>query len=454
MVFNSIECILYFLPVFFLIYGITPIKYRNVTLLLGSLFFYAWEAREQLWLLLGSVVVNYLFGLYLGKEYETGYKNSNNKIGKNCLLGFAIVTNVTLLVWFKCGLQENGLPLGISFYTFQILSYLIDVYRGEVRRARSIVNFATYITMFPQLTAGPIVKFGEVRSELITRERSAEKIQDGLGNFILGLSLKVLLADRIGFLWHEVLVTGFESISTPLAWIAAIAYSLKIYFDFYGYSLMAVGLGKMLGFELPENFQNPYMARSVRDFYRRWHMTLGRWFCQYVYIPLGGNRRGELRTILNLLVVWLLTALWHGVTVNYLLWGGLLALCIILERQIERLGIGKYFTILPHLYLWFVIPITWMCFVNTDLTQLHIYLGRMFGVEFGVPVISGDWKSALWDYRYLLIAGVVCCTGIVGKVYDKWKNNVLVKIGLALLLWLCVGRLIEEGNNPFMYFQF
>ncbi len=455
MVFSSIEFILYFLPVFFLIYGITPTKYKNITLLLGSLFFYAWGESKYCLLLLASVVVNYLFGLYLGWEHQSGYdKNRRIDKRKKCLLGLAILFNVALLFAFKFGVDEVDLPLGISFYTFQMLSYLIDVYRGEVRRARAILNFANYVTMFPQLTMGPIVKYGEVRNSFKDRAFSATGIQDGLGTFIVGLAMKVLLADRIGLLWHEVQVTGFESISTPLAWMAAVAYSMKLYFDFYGYSLMAIGLGRMLGFQLPENFHTPYMAHSVRDFYRRWHMTLGRWFCQYVYIPMGGNRKGELRTIANLLVVWLLTALWHGMTVNFLLWGGLLVFCIIIERQIEKLGIGKRCKVLPHLYVWFVILISWMCFANTDLSQLQVYLGRMFGMEFGVPIFTGGFRRALWDYKYLFIVGGLCCTGLVEKAYDKWKNHILVKLVLAVLLWLCIGRLMEEGNNPFMYLQF
>lgn len=455
MVFSSIEFILYFLPVFFLTYGITPGKYKNVTLLLGSLFFYACGEPGYLLLLLASVAVNYIIGLHLGAGNKSKY-NKRSKLNKRRRrLFFAAVTgNIAVLLLFKGGVSALGLPLGISFYTFQILSYLIDVYRGEINRERSFLNFATYVTMFPQLIAGPIVNYGEVELELRIREYSAKGIQDGLGTFILGLSCKVLLADRIGLLWRQVQVTGFESISTPLAWMAAIAYSLKIYFDFYGYSLMAMGLGRMLGFVLPENFRTPYMARSVRDFYRRWHITLGRWFCRYVYIPLGGNRKGEVRTIFNLAVVWVLTALWHGSTPNFLLWGGILLLCIILERQFERTGIGKRLRVLPHLYLWFVIPVTWMCFAITDLSQLQVYIGRMFGAGSVIHGMMGDWRKALTDYGYLFAAAFVCCTGLVRKLYDRWKDCFLVKLALAILLWICVDRLIAEGNNPFMYFRF
>ena len=267
------------------------------------------------------------------------------------------------------------------------------------------------------------------------------------------------MADRLGLLWREVQVTGFESISTPLAWIAAIAYSMKLYFDFYGYSLMAVGLGQMLGFSLPSNFLNPYMASSVRIFYRRWHITLGRWFSRYVYIPLGGNRKGEWRTLGNLLCVWLLTALWHGSTVNFLIWGIMLWALIVMERQLTRLGMGKFVSrgvlrALPHLYLWLVIPISWMCFAITDLSQLGIYLGRMSGMTEGIYVNADDWKNAVMNYGVLLLAGGFACTPALEKLFDKWKDRLPGMLLLIALFWLCVWRLQVEGQNPFMYLNF
>ena len=267
------------------------------------------------------------------------------------------------------------------------------------------------------------------------------------------------MADRLGLLWREVQVTGFESISTPLAWIAAVAYSMKLYFDFYGYSLMAVGLGQMLGFSLPSNFNDPYMASSVRTFYRRWHMTLGRWFSRYVYIPLGGNRKGEWRTLFNLLCVWLLTALWHGSTLNFLIWGLMLWALIVLERQLGRLGAEKLVShgvlrVLPHLYLWFVIPVSWMCFAITDLSQLGIYLGRMFGVVEGIRVSAGDWVKAVTNYGALFAAGAIACTPVLGKLFRKFKDSLPGMFLLILLFWLCVWRLQVEGQNPFMYLNF
>ena len=254
-------------------------------------------------------------------------------------------------------------------------------------------------------------------------------------------------------------MTGFESISTPLAWIAAVAYSLKIYFDFYGYSLMAVGLGKMFGFSLPENFKNPYMACSVREFYRRWHMTLGRWFCKYVYIPLGGSRCGEGRTICNLFVVWLLTSLWHGLTGNFLIWGMLLCLLIILERLLQKTVFGKIFSKkglhwISHFYLWAVIPVTWVCFAVTDIGELQLYLERMFGLSEGIRVSKNDWLKALQSYGYLFAVGLPACTPALKKIFNWGKDKFFGMLVLVALLWLCIWRLQVEGQNPFMYFQF
>lgn len=442
MIFSSVEFILFFLPAFFLVYGITPAKYKNSTLLLGSLIFYAMGDAKYLALLVVLVIVNYRIGLILGKRKRRG------------LFVMAVAGNLLVLVLCKITMGAEGIPLGISFYTFQMLSYLIDVYRREIKEENSFLRFATYVMMFPQLIMGPIVAYGEVGKELEKRKITAVHIQDGLKIFIIGLSFKVLLADRIGTLWHSVMVTGVESISTAMAWIGAIAYSMNLYFDFYGYSLMAIGLGRMLGFHLPRNFRSPYMARSVRDFYRRWHITLGRWFCKYVYIPLGGNRKGELRTITNLFVVWLLTSLWHGFSANFFIWGGILLCCIVLERCVERTGICANWKVLPHVYLWLVIPITWMCFAITDLSQLRVYLGRMFGVIPGVNVRSSDWLWALEDYWYLFLAAFVACTPITQKIYKRFRKNILFMLLLAGLLWVCVWRLTVEGNNPFMYFRF
>lgn len=461
MVFSSIEFLLCFLPIFILLYWITPDKFKNVTLVVCSLAFYAYGELQYFVLLILSLYGNFFAGLYLGKEskyYRYGADRRADRPGersrKRVVLALAVAVNVGALLFFKVNHGKLGLPLGISFYTFQMLSYLIDVYRGTIPCEKSLLRMAVYTTMFPKLLSGPITDYGTIEKKLSTREISADTVQEGLKLFTLGLALKVLIADRIGLLWYNVHVTGIESISTPLAWLAALAYSMEIYFDFYGYSLMAIGLGGMIGFELPQNFRNPYMARSVRDFYRRWHMTLGQWFTRYVYIPLGGSRGKTMQTVRNLLVVWVLTSLWHGNTANYLLWGLLLWACIVLERLVGKWKLTEDFTLLPHLYIWFVIPVSWMCFAITDLGQLKVYLGRMFGLVAGINVPAGDWQSALQDYGPLFLAAFFACTPLLEKLYHKWGKNLAGTLFLAILFWFSVQRLIQEGNNPFMYFNY
>lgn len=464
MIFSSVEFLFLFLPLFLIVYWLVPDKSKNATLLAGSLIFYAVGEPKYLFLLMVSVLVNYGLGLSLGlnrrlRNRDKGQKKIAYEKRRKRILITAVLLNVGALLFFKVMSGKVGLPLGISFYTFQILSYLVDVYTGEQKRETSFVRLATYVTMFPQLISGPIVRYGEVRDHLHRRRFTAENLQEGMKLFTMGLAAKVLLADRLGFLWQEVQVTGFESISTPLAWIAAVAYSMKIYFDFYGYSLMARGLGRVFGFELPVNFRTPYMAGSVREFYRRWHMTLGRWFRRYVYIPLGGNRKGELRTVLNLLAVWCLTSIWHGSTANFLIWGMLLWLLIVLERQMSALGADKLFgkgvlRAVPHLYLLAVIPVTWICFAVTDTSQLQIYLCRMFGLLEGIRVSGGDWLKALENYGYLLGLGALACTPVVQRLYERWKDSVIGSLLLTALFWFCVWRLQVEGQNPFMYSNF
>lgn len=463
MVFSSIEFLLWFLPVFFILYALTPNKLKNVTLLSGSMIFYALGEPEWLLFLMISVLVNFYMGQLVAKperrERIRIRKLARQEKKRKRLLVAAIIGNIGVLALYKFIPGLGGLPLGISFYTFQVLSYLIDVYRGDQQKEMSFLRFATYIVMFPQLVSGPIVTYGEVRRELSRREFTLAGLQEGLKVFTAGLAAKVLLADRIGILWNEVQITGFESISTPLAWMGAVAFSLNLYFDFYGYSLMAAGLGQMLGFELPGNFDEPYMACSVRDFYRRWHITLGRWFCRYVYIPLGGSRQGELKTVSNLFIVWLLTAVWHGGTANFLGWGMLVFFVIVLERQVENTGISrvfekKFLRVVPHLYLWVVIPVTWMCFAITDMHQLQVYLGRMFRAVEGINVNADDWRKAFGTYWYLFGAGFAACTPAVKRLFCKFKDRLPGILVLAALFWLCVWRLQVEGMNPFRYFDF
>lgn len=339
MIFSSIAFIFAFLPVFLLVYYLTPIAYRNVTLFLGSLVFYAYGEPKFVLLLLASVAMNYLLGRGMadseklpgdgGRQAATKYGNSPRRMV--CLL-LGIAIDVAILIYFKLASDSVGLPLGISFYSFQSISYLCDVYRRDIRPEKNFLRLGCYICMFPQLVAGPIVLYEEVERDMKKPVFSWENIDQGLKDFTIGLCMKLLLADRLAVFWRDISTAGYESLSTSLAWLGAISYSLQIYFDFFGYSMMAIGLGKMLGFSLPRNFSMPYRAGSIREFYRRWHMTLGRWFTKYVYIPLGGSRRGLAVTLRNLLIVWILTSMWHGIGLHFLLWGMLLCLMIMLEK--------------------------------------------------------------------------------------------------------------------------
>ena len=310
-----------------MIYFIAPEKFRNLVLFAGSIAFYTYGEAAYVLLLLASVVINYLIGVEMNSQWARG-----SDISRRVLLFTALFYDFGMLFFFKYSGMTEKLPLGISFYTFQIAAYVIDVYWKKVPEERSFINLGTYLTMFPQLIAGPIVNYAEVNKSLRKRTVTFAEFEQGIRILIIGLGAKVIIADRIGMLWNSVQTIGFNSISTKLAWLGAIAYSMELYFDFSGYSMMAIGLGKMLGFQIPVNFRFPYISKSITEFWRRWHITLGRWFRDYVYIPLGGNRRGKGRTLFNLFVVWSLTALWHGADYNFLIWGGMLLGLMFIEK--------------------------------------------------------------------------------------------------------------------------
>ena len=457
LIFSSIEFLLWFLPIFLIVYGITPRKCRNLTLLVGSIVFYAMGDVRYLPLLMISILCNYFLGLHLAK------RSPKTLWRKKLLLILTLGANLAVLLWFKDWGGSAGLPLGISFYTFQILSYQIDVYRGEVSREYSFLKFATYVSMFPKLISGPITRYGDISDSLTERTFTVRGLEDGMKLFILGLAAKVLLADRVGILWHEVQVAGFESISTPLAWLAAIAYSMEIYFDFWGYSLMAMGLGRMMGIELPANFRRPYMARSVRDFYRRWHMTLGQWFCRYVYIPLGGSRQGELRTIFNLLVVWMLTGIWHGAGWNFLFWGLWFAFFLILEK----LFLGDILESVPkvfgRIYTLAVVLISWVFFALESPGEILAYLQAMFGMN-GIGPVNSLAMFLCNEYLVLLIIALVACLPVGSLLIHRLKSSktgpamALYRVGEkvipAALLILSVAYIVDASYNPFLYFRF
>lgn len=471
MVFSSIAFIMYFMPVFFLVYYILPASYKNAWLFLASLGFYYYGVRGNpgyLLLMIMSVVVNFVAGklieaqktkrarkawLVVGIVYDLGWLILFKYLGflienLNALFG-AMHVKVQLETW------NLILPIGISFYTFQIISYLVDVYRRETKAEKSLISLGTYLCMFPQLIAGPIVNYHLIQEQLHKRKHSMVKVESGLKVFALGLAYKVLLANRVGHLWTEVTAIGYESISTPLAWMSIVAYSLQLYFDFYGYSLMAIGLGRMMGFDFPQNFNNPYMAVSMTDFWRRWHMTLGGWFREYVYIPLGGNRGGFAKTVRNMFVVWLLTGLWHGASWNFVLWGLLLFVLLFVEKA----GLGKVLErhkVLGHIYMILWIPLSWLVFVITDLSQLGIYLQKLFPFfgSTGTVLFQGDYLKYGKTYGIYLVLGILFATGVQEKLLKKNKNRLWVILLLLALFWASVYCMYLGMDDPFLYFRF
>ena len=433
-----------------MIYFIAPEKFRNLVLFAGSIAFYTYGEAAYVLLLLASVVINYLIGVEMNSQWARG-----SDISRRVLLFTALFYDFGMLFFFKYSGMTEKLPLGISFYTFQIAAYVIDVYWKKVPEERSFINLGTYLTMFPQLIAGPIVNYAEVNKSLRKRTVTFAEFEQGIRILIIGLGAKVIVADRIGMLWNSVQTIGFNSISTKLAWLGAIAYSMELYFDFSGYSMMAIGLGKMLGFQIPVNFRFPYISKSITEFWRRWHITLGRWFRDYVYIPLGGNRRGKGRTLFNLFVVWSLTALWHGADYNFLIWGGMLLGLMFIEKLFLYPYLEKS-KVLSHLYLLLVVPVTWVAFAISDVHQLGIYLARMFPVvriQTGV-INPQDFANYLQDYAGLLLLGAIFSTPLPVKIYGRIKNSVAGTIAVAVIFFLCMYYLAISENNPFLYFNF
>lgn len=455
--FAGLEFIFRFFPVFIFLYYIVPSKYRETLLLLGSLFFYA--VGEPVFILLLILLTG--FNYYMGKKAWDSVQSFSihewQAKKKKVFMLSAVIVDVVVLVVFK-GLStfvnSSLLPLGISFYIFKMISYQIDLYRKEIWERPDFKSTAVYFMMFPQVVSGPIMRFNEGYFG-DRRNYSWEQLEDGLKYFVLGLGMKVLLADRLAILWKDLQMIGFQSISTPLAWLGAAGYSLQLYFDFWGYSLMAAGLLVMLGFDFIENFKHPYSSKSIAEFYRRWHITLGSWFKDYVYIPLGGSRCAKSRLILNLAVVWLLTGIWHGNGINFLIWGILLGLLIILEK----LFYGKYLEkkpVIGNIYVILFIPLTWVVFAITDLKQLGIYFGRLFPFigGAGIAVNPQDIIKYGQNYGVLFIIGILLCIPVVSRFYEKFKKNPLMIVFLAIVFWVSVYFMASSAGNPFMYFKF
>ena len=458
MVFSSILFIFRFLPIAMGIYFLTPKKLKNLSLLILSLIFYSWGEPRYFLLMIASIFVDYFISINIEKN------NKNKKI-KILLLAISIIFNVGILFFFKYinffieninsifNMSLNNvkitLPLGISFYTFQTMSYTIDVFLGKVKAEKNIINFGAFVCLFPQLIAGPIVKYIDISKELKNRDINLDEIQEGIRLFILGLGSKVLIANNIGSLWNEVETMGFNNISTILAWMGIIAFSLQIYFDFNGYSLMAIGLGKILGFNFPNNFNYPYESRSITEFWRRWHITIGQWFKQYVYIPLGGNRLGRARTYFNLFIVWFLTGLWHGASYNFILWGLYFFILICIEKN-GLLNLLNKHKLISHIYTIFFILVGWVLFAVIDLNQIINFLKKMFIFNAG-----NEWIYYLRNYIITYTIAIIFSTSFLKKIYNKFvKSNIVDTIILITIFLLSIAYLVDSSYNPFLYFRF
>ena len=443
MQFNSIEFLFYFLPLFLAVYLTVPGRLRSGILLVGSLGYYAFASGGNYWwvaLLAAITLFAYAAGFTLGKP------------GRGVLLAVYLGILALVLTFFKLYDGGRHLPSGMSFYLFQIAAYLIDLQRQKYRHEKNPVNFATQIAMFPKLLSGPLMDPRKLQLENKFATIDKAHLRDGLHELVLGLGLKVLIANRMGGLWSEAGVVGYEFLSVPLAWISLTAYAMQLYFDFYGYSLMAIGLGKMLGYDLPRNFDSPYASKTVSEFYRRWHMTLGAWFREYLYIPLGGNRKGTWMTIFNLLVVWLFTGLWHGVGGNYILWAGFLFLLIVNER----LWLGKLLKkshVLCHVYLVAVILISWVPFAVGDWGQMVSFLGRLFNLS-GSALNPQDYMSSAVGYEGLMIAGVLLATPWPGKLWEKIRGHWMADVLIFNLFWVVIYFIATAAQDPFLYFQY
>ena len=460
MVFSSVVFLFLFLPATLLLYYIVPFKLKNLILLLVSLVFYAWGEPVYVVLMLYSILFNYAMGLLMEKHEDA----------KKFILVFSVVINLFIIGFFKYFgfLVDNlnavfhlnlkartlALPIGISFYTFQALSYVIDLYRGKFKAQHNLISFAAYITMFPQLIAGPIVRYEDIEAQLTKRTCSLERFGKGAVRFIFGLAKKVLLANLIGALFDAVHGLGSD-LSTASAWLGAAAYTFQIYYDFSGYSDMAIGLGEMLGFSFIENFNDPYAADSVTDFWRRWHISLGTWFREYVYIPLGGNRVSVLRHIRNILIVWMLTGLWHGASWNFVLWGLYYGILLLFEKYVlNKLPLPK---ILRWLMMMLSVVVGWVIFSSDTVPEIFTTLAAMFGrAKNGAVDDTARWYFR--TYGLLLIPEALFCFPFMRKLYRKCTEETTLRVVAAvfavLLLVLCTAYLVTENYNPFLYFRF
>ena len=465
MVFSSFVFLLAFLLLVLLIYYVCPGKVRNLVLLIASLLFYAWGEPVYIFLMLISILFNYFCGMDIA--LKAGRKSQVRSliftiVVNLFILGFFkyygfIVTNLNAILPFYIPYRKLELPIGISFYTFQTLSYIIDVYRGNVDVQVNLIDFGTYVTMFPQLIAGPIVQYADVERQLRERKESLTKFGYGAWFFVIGLAKKVLLANTIGSIYEN--IAAMDGMSVVTAWLGCLAYTFQIYFDFSGYSDMAVGLGKMFGFEFMQNFNYPYISTSIREFWRRWHISLSTWFREYLYIPLGGNRKGQVRTYVNLLIVFFATGLWHGAGATFIIWGLYHGLFLV----VERMGLGKLlekncFRGLNHIYTTLVVVVGWVFFRADTLADAKVILHQMFTWENGIYPASlfVNRKVIFLAVLGVLLSGIVqsICPKLREHLYEKEVTKTVDIVIMAVLLFLCTMYLVSSTYNPFIYFRF
>ena len=466
MLFSSIPFLYYFLPGVLILYFIAPKKLKNTVLMLSSLVFYGWGEPKYVFLMMASIVIGYVAGVLI--EAFSQKKLSKVALWASVLvnLGFLgyfkysdfFIENFNMMTGLSVPLLRVALPIGISFYTFQILSYTVDVYRGNVPAQKNIINLAAYITMFPQLIAGPIVRYSDIEKNLTERTHSVESFAIGMRRFILGLAKKILIANSLGELCD--IFKSSDDKSVLFYWLYAVAFGLHVYFDFSGYSDMAIGLGRIFGFKFIENFNYPYISKSATEFWRRWHMSLGTWFRDYVYIPMGGNRVSKPKWIFNIFVVWFLTGFWHGASWNFIVWGLFFAVLLIIEKQFLLKFLQKT-RVISRIYTLVAIGISFVIFNAADMGEAIRYIGGMFGAG-GIPLVSTEFWYYLKSFAVMLVMGVIGATPLVKKTVNKIKENkiggkiifVFEPLVLLVLMVVMTAYLVDGSFNPFLYFRF
>ena len=467
MVFSTLFFLFIYFPLVLFVHYITPVKYRNAVLLVINLIFYGWKKPAYILIMFASIGIDYVHGLKVQEAKEAGHdRRARRFVAQSC------VFNLLLLGFFKYwdfiagSLAAIGLnfmphlglelPVGISFYTFQTMSYTIDVYRGDARAQKNLVNFGTFVTLFPQLIAGPILKYKDLADQIDQRECKVERFANGTQIFIVGLAKKVLLANNLGALWEVYKAMPVDQLTTLGSWLGIVAFSLQLYFDFSGYSDMAVGLGQMLGFEFMGNFNYPYISKSITDFWRRWHISLSSWFREYLYIPLGGSRCSKARLVFNLLVVWCSTGIWHGANWNFMLWGLYYGILLILEKLVWGKALEKTPVVLQHIYTIFLVLVGWALFAIEDFGQLIPYVQTMFGLA-GTGLTDGAAFYYLRSYLPMILVAIVAGTPVMKNLWHKLPEKaqkVICPILMVAVLLLATAYLVDGTYNPFLYFQF